>query len=71
VTGASDALQEGGDGAGRGDLAYEINLTDVDAELERCGGDQRAQLPAFQARLRVQARLLRHAAVVRGDLFNA
>ena len=71
VAGAADALQEGRDRARRAELAHQVDLADVDAELERGGGDQRAQLAALQALLGVEARLLRHAAVVRGDVLLA
>ena len=71
MTGAADALQQGGDRARRGELAHQIHLADVDPELQRCGGNQCAQLAALQARFRVQPRLLCHAAVVRGDVLLA
>jgi hypothetical protein len=35
VSGASHTLQEACDRMGRTQLAYEVNLTNVDAELER------------------------------------
>src|SRR5690606_39369204 len=38
-----------------------------DAELERRGRDQRAELPGLQPLLRVQPVLARQAAVMRGD----
>ena len=44
VAGAADALQEGGDAAGRADLADEVDGADVDAELEGGGGDEGPQL---------------------------
>ena len=71
VARAADALQEGGDRARRAQLAHEVDFTDVDAELERGGRHQRAQLAAFQALLGVQARFLGEAAVVRGDVLLA
>jgi len=64
---ASGALQEGGDGAWRGDLADQVDVADVDTEFERGGGDQRTQLALFQALLRIQSLLARQAAVMRGD----
>ena len=64
---AADALEEGGDAAGRADLAHELDRADVDAELERRGGDERAQVAGAQPRLDPVATLLREAAVVRGD----
>ena len=61
---AADPLQEAGDGAGRADLADEIDLADVDAEFERGGGDQRPELAGLQALLGVEPLLLAQAAVV-------
>ena len=48
MAGAADALQKGRDRARRTELADEIDLADVDAELERSGGDQRLQFAALQ-----------------------
>ena len=42
-------------------------MTDVDAELERRRGDERLQRARLQSMLRVEANLLRQAAVMRGD----
>ena len=67
VVGAADALEEGGDAARRADLAHQLDRADVDAELERRGGDQRLQVARPQARLDPVAAVLRQAAVVRGD----
>jgi hypothetical protein len=36
---AADPLQEGGDAMRGGDLAHEIDVSDIDAQLERGGGD--------------------------------
>ena len=71
VAGAADALQEAGDRARRAELADEVDVADVDAELERGGGDQRLQLAALQPLLGVEPLLLRQAAVMRGDLVLA
>ena len=71
VTGAPDTLQERGDTARRADLADEIDVADVDAELERCGGDERFQLAVLQALLGVEALLFGEAAVMRADMFFA
>ncbi len=46
---AADALQKGCNGAGRSQLADEIDVADVDAELQGCGGDQRPQLTALES----------------------
>ena len=64
---APDALQEARDRARRAQLADQVDLADVDAELQRGGRHQRLQLAALQALLGVQPVLLGHAAVVRGD----
>jgi hypothetical protein len=53
VTRSTYPLQEGRDAVGRADLAYEIDVTDIDAELQRCRGDQRFERAAFEAMLRV------------------
>ena len=68
VAGAADALQEARDRARRAELADEVDVADVDAELERGGGDQRLQLAALQPLLGVEALLLGEAAVMRGDI---
>ena len=67
MAGAADALQQRGDAVRRADLADEIDVADVDAELERRRGDERLQLPGLQPRLGVEPLLLRQAAVMRGD----
>ena len=67
VAGAADPLEERRDPMRRSDLADEIDVADVDAELERRRGDQRLELPALQPRLGVQPLLLRQAAVMRRD----
>ena len=55
VARSADALQHGGDAVRRSDLADEVDVADVDAELERCGGDQRLQRPVLQTALRRRA----------------
>jgi hypothetical protein len=64
---AARALQERCDRPRRTELADELDVADVDAELERGGCDQRAKLAAFQPLLGVEAALLGEAAMVRGD----
>ena len=71
MPGAAHALQEGVDGARRADLAHQVHIADVDAELERGGRHQHLQLAALQALLGVQAPLLGQAAVMRGDILLA
>ena len=71
VAGAPDALQQRRDRARRADLAHEVDVADVDAELERGGRDQGAQLPGLEPLLGIEARLLGHAAVVGGDVLLA
>ena len=67
MAGAADALQEAGNRARRAQLAHQVDLADVDAQLQRGRRHQRLELAALQAPLGVQPVLLRHAAVVRGD----
>ena len=69
--GAADALQEAGDRARRAELADEIDVADVDAELERRGRHQRLQLAVLEALLGVEPQLLGQAAVMRGDMLFA
>jgi len=71
VPGAADALEERGDPVRRGDLADQVDVADVDAELERGGRDQYFQAAALQPLLRIQARLAGEAAVVSGDMLGA
>ena len=65
---APDPLQETRDRARRSELADQVDLADVDAELERGGRDQRLQRTAFQTLLGIQPQLLGEAAVVRAHL---
>ena len=67
VAGAADALEQGGDAAGRADLADEIDGADVDAELEGGGGDEGAQVAGLEALLDAQAAFLGDAAMVARD----
>ncbi len=53
------------------DLADEIDVADVDAELERCGGDEDLDLAVLQALLGVEAERAGERAVVRGDVLRA
>ena len=48
VARSADALQERGDPMRRSDLADQIDVADVDAQLERRGRDERAQRAALQ-----------------------
>ena len=63
---APDPLQEARDRARRADLAHQVDVADVDAELERGGRDQRLQLAPLEPLLGLQAVLPGEAAVVRG-----
>ena len=67
MAGAADALQEGGDGAGRAQLADQIDLADVDAQLQRRRGHQHLELAGLEPLLGVQPPLLGEAAVMGGD----
>src|SRR6185436_11838081 len=62
-----DSLQECIDRARRAELTHQIDVTDVDAELERCSRNQHLQLAALQALLRIEAVLTRETPVMCGD----
>ena len=49
----------------RAELADQIDVTDIDAQFERRGRDEGAQLTALQALFRVETALLGQAAMVR------
>ena len=66
VTGASDPLQSGGDGPRGPDLADQVHGTDVDAQLQRGGGDHHARLAGLQPLLRGQPNLPGETAMMRG-----
>ena len=68
MPGAPDPLQEGRDVAGGPELAHEVDVADVDAELERGGGDEEGEGAALQALLRLEPAFAREAAVVGGHL---
>src|SRR5215831_5405215 len=65
------ALEEGCDRARRPELADEVDLADVDAELERSGRHQRLELAVLEPLLGVETLLLGEAAVMRPDLVLA
>ena len=65
VSGTSHPLQEGRDVAGRAELADEVDVADVDAELERSGGDEEGEGAPLEALLRLEAPFAREAPVVR------
>ena len=62
------ALQERRDRPRRSDLADEVDVADVDAELERRRRDEHLELAVLEPLLGVEPALLRHAAVVRHDV---
>ena len=65
VARASDALQQRGDPVRRSDLADQVDVADVDAELERGRGDERLQLSGLQPGFGVEPLVLRQAAMMR------
>ena len=65
VSRSADALQRDGDRSRRSDLADEIDGADVDAQLERRGGDDRLELSGFELLFGRQPQLARQAAVMR------
>ena len=71
MPGAPDPLQEGRDRARRAQLAHQVDLADVDAELQRGGRHQRLERAALQAPLGVEPQLLGEAAVVGGHMVLA
>ena len=66
-----DPLQEARDRARRAELAHQIDIADIDAELERSGRDQCLQCTGFQPLFGLEALLLGEAAVMRGDAVGA
>ena len=64
MAGAADALNARGGGLGRVDLNDEVDVADVDAELERRGRDEAAQLARLQHALDLEPPLARQAAVM-------
>ena len=71
VTRASDPLEQRRDPMRRANLADEIHVPDVDAQLQRCGGDERAQGAGLEPTLRVLPLFAGEASVMRGDRFFA
>ncbi len=67
MAGTAHPLQEGGDGARGAQLADQVHVADVDAQLQGGGGHQGAQLTVLQPLLGGQAVFLGEAAVVGGD----
>ena len=65
VAGAPDALQRNRDRSRRAQLHDEIDRTDVDAEFERSGRNDRSQLAVAQTLLDVEAKFAREASMVR------
>ena len=65
VAGAADALQAAGDRRRRLDLNHQVDRAHVDAELERRGRDQRAQLAALEQIFDLGALRARQRAVMR------
>ena len=71
VPGAPDALQRHRDGAGRSDLAHQVDRANVNTQLEGSRGHKRARLARFQLLFRRQPELARKAAVMRRHRFLA
>ena len=67
VSGAPHPLEKRGDRARGAHLDDEVDVADVDPELERRGGDERAKASRFQTLLGVQAPRPREAAVMARD----
>ena len=71
VAGAAHALHGDGDRAGGGDLADEVYISYVNAQLKRSGSDEDADLTVLQALLGVEAEFAGERAMVRGDAAGA
>ncbi len=71
VPGAPDPLQKARDRARRAELADQIDIADIDAELQGRGRHQRFQRAMLQPLLGVEPLLLGKAAVMRGHLIGA
>ncbi len=54
VVGAAYPLEESGNRAWRGELAHQLHVADIDAEFQRCGGDECAQRTCLESLLRIQ-----------------
>ena len=67
MAGTPDALQEGRDRARRTELADQIHIADIDAQFERCGGDQHPQATVLEPLFGIQSQFLGQAAVMRRD----
>ena len=65
MAGSADALKRDGNRPRRPNLTHKIDGADVDAELERRGGDDRLQLSRLEPLFRRQPELARQAAVMR------
>jgi hypothetical protein len=61
---AAEALPEGGEGPGVARAHDRVEVADVDAELQRAGGDHAAHVAVAQALLDATARLREVAAAV-------
>ena len=67
----TNPLQETRDGSGRPELANEIHVADVDAELEGRGRDECAQFAGLEFLFGRETLFARQTAVVRGDILVA
>ena len=68
---ASDALHGDRDGPRAGDLAHQIDIADIDAELERGCRHQDLDLASLQAPFRIQAQGSRERSMVCRHILNA
>ena len=71
VAGSAHALEERRDAMGRSNLAHQVDVADIDPELERCRRDQCLERAGLEPVFGIEPRVLREAAVVRGDLVLA
>ena len=71
VAGPSYSLQKRRNRAWGGDLTNQVDVADIDAQFQRCGGDEYLQVTALEPLFGIQTLLLGQAAVVGCDALMA
>src|SRR5262245_18624853 len=71
MVGATDTLQERGDGARRGQLTHELDIADVYTKFERSSCHQRLQFALLQTLLGIETLFLGKTAVMSGHILLA
>ena len=70
VASAADALHGDSDGTSAADLADEVDVADIYAEFERCGGNENFDVAVFEALLGVEAEGAGERAMMGGDVLG-